>query len=347
MENTKENYFDTSNLEAGMVVKNYKELCALLGEQPKEGNSKKAQLAEWERYFLFEKQKGKQSYIILEIYDEPKNKAVKIGRPSIYLDYIEAILIDFLARKEGYTETMTKKNWWKTLGMVNEHYTQEEPLKYLEKNNVIINRKDLNDFFRRSNFKLDSIFMNALKSLESRKLIFYHVEIVIHWNGQYFVCNEEEEKEILSAERYVLCEVMGFNNMHEIYKCNKQKEYFENTKKYVYDLYGYDFYFKQIKIIYNQENMISVLPKEEIERMKQELNRKIMLSIINKNYEIATLWEDQFFNGECAWFDDMFQEKQYNIAKILIKLPKHEDALINPINLIDKMQYMEKMDFEE
>lgn len=37
-----EKIVDTSKLEKDMVVKNYKELCALVGEEPKGGNAKKA-----------------------------------------------------------------------------------------------------------------------------------------------------------------------------------------------------------------------------------------------------------------------------------------------------------------
>lgn len=40
--NDNEKLVDTSKLEKNMVVKNYKELCALVGEEPKGGNAKKA-----------------------------------------------------------------------------------------------------------------------------------------------------------------------------------------------------------------------------------------------------------------------------------------------------------------
>lgn len=89
--NTNENDFlpkaiDTTNLEIGMIAKNYKELCNLLNEPIKDGNSKKFQLKEWARYFEFEKQKWKQSYIILDIYDEPLEKEDnrKKGNNSVY-----------------------------------------------------------------------------------------------------------------------------------------------------------------------------------------------------------------------------------------------------------------------
>ena len=42
---------DTNTLKINDTFKNYKELCAYLGEEPKKANSKVAQLKEWERYF--------------------------------------------------------------------------------------------------------------------------------------------------------------------------------------------------------------------------------------------------------------------------------------------------------
>lgn len=52
-----------------MVVKNYRELCELLGEEIKTSSSKKAQLKRWSRYFLWDKKGHK--YTIKEIYDTP------------------------------------------------------------------------------------------------------------------------------------------------------------------------------------------------------------------------------------------------------------------------------------
>lgn len=49
---------DTSQLSEGLEVKNYRALCELVGEEPKTGNGKKAQLKEWERFFAMEKVKG-------------------------------------------------------------------------------------------------------------------------------------------------------------------------------------------------------------------------------------------------------------------------------------------------
>lgn len=68
---------DTNNIMVGQVVKNYKELCALLGEEIlKGGSSRTAQLKEFARYFKWER--DGQKYIITDIYDTPLPK--KDGR---------------------------------------------------------------------------------------------------------------------------------------------------------------------------------------------------------------------------------------------------------------------------
>ena len=62
----------TSLLDTNKTFKNYKELCAYLGETPTTANSKKAQIKEWERYFSFRKEG--QKIIITEVFDTPKEK---------------------------------------------------------------------------------------------------------------------------------------------------------------------------------------------------------------------------------------------------------------------------------
>ena len=43
-------------VQVGLRAKSYRALCALLEEPVKGGDSKKAQLKDWGRYFLWEKQ---------------------------------------------------------------------------------------------------------------------------------------------------------------------------------------------------------------------------------------------------------------------------------------------------
>ena len=46
-----------TNLKIGDTIKNYKEMCSLLGEKiTNGGKSKEAQIKNWERYFQYERQ---------------------------------------------------------------------------------------------------------------------------------------------------------------------------------------------------------------------------------------------------------------------------------------------------
>lgn len=71
---------DTSKLEVGMRVKNYKVLCELLGEPTKAGNPRIRQLNDFTRYFNYEKQGH--AFIITEILNKPKPKIDKRKDPK-------------------------------------------------------------------------------------------------------------------------------------------------------------------------------------------------------------------------------------------------------------------------
>ena len=181
-QNTKESILgiDTSGLELGMVVKNYREMCRILSEQICEGNSKKAQLKEWSRYFLWEK-KG-QKFIILDIYDEPLPKEDGRANKNIYATYIEVILIKILAKQKNSKDPFyfTTNQMWKLLGMINNNYRN---ISLDELNDRIpeydVKPFDVKKFYQRCNQRLRDILFSSLDRLESRALIKYDREIVI------------------------------------------------------------------------------------------------------------------------------------------------------------------------
>lgn len=90
-----------SQLELWQSYK-YSELCTLLGESEKQGNSKKAQEKEWSRYFEFiksGKNKGTR-YTVYDVYETEKRK-VPTGN-SKYIKMIEELLSYVLI---GYCES--------------------------------------------------------------------------------------------------------------------------------------------------------------------------------------------------------------------------------------------------
>lgn len=68
---------DLSKIKEGMVIKNYPELCKLLGIEEKESNSKESQIKELNRYVEF--LKNKQSFIIKRIRKIPLDKVDNRG----------------------------------------------------------------------------------------------------------------------------------------------------------------------------------------------------------------------------------------------------------------------------
>ncbi|MBR5537771.1 MAG: hypothetical protein IKU58_07720 [Clostridia bacterium] len=109
-----------SAVQVGLRVKSYRALCALLEEQVKGGDSKKAQLKEWERYFLWEQQGN--AFIIKEVYPVPLPR--EDGRAK-YLRCIEPLLLSLLAKYGGDHET-TMRQWGIDLGIFDKNIYDEE-----------------------------------------------------------------------------------------------------------------------------------------------------------------------------------------------------------------------------
>ncbi|MCF2642246.1 hypothetical protein I6E50_07485 [Roseburia hominis] len=277
---------DTSGFAVGMVIKNYKELCNLLGQEVKSGKSKKLQLEDFKRYFDWEK--SGQKFIITDIYDTPltKEDRRKLGNNSIYVKYIELILLQYLSKQEGYTKTFTKRNWWELLGMVNRKYNKISK-KQLENIDYTITSYQINHFYQRCNKKLEQILFSALNNLKNRKLIIWEMQTVvvaINENGKevYFLADDEDKKKILQVERYVLKNVMGYEKMIQVFCRFRQNEYYQQVNEKLNELYGWDHYFKQIKLIYTPEDVLEAIQQSEIDLQKEILNEKI-INVLNEN----------------------------------------------------------------
>lgn len=155
-EKTKLTGIDTSGLSVGMVVRNYKQLCEILSQSIKSGKSRKLQLEEFRRYFDWEK--AGQKFIITDIYDTPleKEDKRKFGNNSIYVRYIEVILLKYLSQQTGYTRTLTKRKWWELLGIVNSKYSRVSS-KELEDLDYSVTAWEIKNFYQRCNKKLEEI----------------------------------------------------------------------------------------------------------------------------------------------------------------------------------------------
>ena len=282
---------NTSNLKVGQVVKNYKELCALLEEEVKTGKSKQLQLDNLKRFFEWEK--AGQKFIITDIYDTPLPKVDgrSSGNNSKYVRCIELLLLRYLLDKKDYTATLTKRNWWQILGMINNKYNQierdKEKREELQKNNPILTSYEIKHFYQRSNKKLQQILFSALNSLSSRKLIEYEIETVIvkeddKGKMRYEIATKYEKKAILKEERYILRYVMGYEKIIQVFCRFEQDKYYAKVNERLYELYKWQHYFKRIRIVYNQEYISDAINDIGSEIIREELNDKVV-SALNNN----------------------------------------------------------------
>ena len=282
---------NTSNLKVGQVVKNYKELCALLEEEVKTGKSKQLQLDNLKRFFEWEK--AGQKFIITDIYDTPLPKVDgrSSGNNSKYVKCIELLLLRYLLDKKDYTATLTKRNWWQILGMINNKYNQierdKEKREELQKNNPILTSYEIKHFYQRSNKKLQQILFSALNSLSSRKLIEYEIETVIvkeddKGKMRYEIATKYEKKAILKEERYILRYIMGYEKIIQVFCRFEQDKYYAKVNERLYELYKWHHYFKRIRIVYNQEYISDAINDIGSEIIREELNDKVV-SALNNN----------------------------------------------------------------
>ena len=289
---------DTTNLQVGMVVKNYKELCELLHEKPlKSGNnSHKAQQKRWARYFSMEKGRGR-SIVILDIYDEPlpADDKRKAGNGNIYLKYIETILLKYMYYKKGQVCYATRNQLWSILGMINSNY-KKIPLHALqvevEYSNVT--KWQLNNFYMRCNSRLNSILFTALNNLSNRSLIDYQIQTIIvvpstdkkNTLSRHYVADDDEIRRILAVERKVLNN-MGLESKNHAACTMRLNEFYNKVNEILFDMYGWERKYERIKIIFNEADIQEAITKNEYELQMLYLN-ELVIGSIDKNAQTVS-----------------------------------------------------------
>lgn len=75
---------------------------------------------------------------------------------------------------------------------------------------------------------------------------------------------------------------MGYEKIIQVFCRFKQNEYYKLVNDRIYELYGWHHYFKQIKLIYTQKDVLEAIQQSEIELQKSILNEKI-IKVLNDN----------------------------------------------------------------
>lgn len=243
------------NLTEGMIIKNYKGLCDLLGVEPKPtGNPKTAQLKEFVQFFDFCKVEGSQQLMITKIHDTLKDKTDlrKLGSRSKYINEIGDILVNYLYEQgkveDKYSTTLSLGQTLEVLGMVNKSYSiglrhKRETAEVLDMNIFSVHY-----FFNNTRSEFRKIIERALNNLSSRR--------VLNWNKCIMICekdgedktyrkaDKQEEESIINAEKKIL-EHLNVRNMQELLFGGKQRKFNKLVKerlpsKWLFYFYAYD-----------------------------------------------------------------------------------------------------------
>lgn len=309
-------------------VRNYKTMCDLLGEEATDGNSRKAQINRWKRYFEFHKEG--QKFVVDEIYEEPfPTDDARKRREGLYVKYIELLLLEFLSKQVDYKVTLGNKEMYRILGMTNARYDIRNKMGSTKANEILrqtimnnedkfaftnspkVSNFDINNFYFRAEQKLNRILYSALRSMKDRFLIDYKkVNIIAEYNEDdsqhldYRESNAYEDKIILEAKNKIIKE-MGYDNLTEImlrYKCD---DFYEKFNEYIKEEYGWEKCYPQLRVVYIDDIAKQIpLKAEEIKKLsiedkRTQLNEEIIKCLntqAEKKYKEA---EARFFEYEC------------------------------------------------
>ncbi len=254
---------DLDNLKNDMIVKNYKEMCLILGEETMEGNSRKAQIKEWERHFDYERQGNK--YIIKEVYSTPLPK--DFSDNDVYTKYVQVILMKHL--KEQGSGEFTMKQLLQLCGFVNQYWDDMNLLaEYVDENDITYQqaRYYYNQLYGHVYTYCTKAITRCLDRLQKRGFL--------RWNKVLFIQQDNKTREatVEETEKYldVVCKVkeeMGFKYLN-VYNRN---EYYKKISEYIAE-YEWDNAFNFIRIVYAPSFIDKIIEESEKEYMESLLS---------------------------------------------------------------------------
>ena len=189
-------FINLKELKIGTMVKNYKELCNILGIEPTTGHSKIKQLEWFEEYFTYKKEGHK--FIITGILDKPV-KPMKDNRGGSYNTYdytenIEKLILDILAQSQNTGRVFLSKNrFFHALFMINSNYLNyswnrtKELSKHLD-----VSEDNIQEWLDTTGGVLERSLESALKNLRNQALVI--------WSKEITICKLEE---VLGSEHLV------------------------------------------------------------------------------------------------------------------------------------------------
>ena len=326
----------------------YSELCALLGEPEKQGNSKKAQEKEWARYFEFEKigeTKGVR-YIIDDIYDVEKRKP-PVGN-SKYVKLIESLLssviIDY-CEKENTDKVRIVTDWRSiayTLYIFNNNALRGN--KYLRTEAMLydIPEQAFDAFIHADSRYVQTKIERALNNMVKNEEITWRMIHVGLLNNEYHELSEQEYLKYCEIKKDLIREYMP--------DCN---DVGKGMWKIIDRKQQSSFYAELNELTEAKMGICKVFPKYEIQTRKKLMMYATERLTGLKYGEVALKLNEEIYNGLRASramlcykkikTRDLATGEYITIDEENLVSPKERDCLIGLVHGLEGGEILELM----
>lgn len=275
------------NIHEGDVFKNYKELCAALGTEPKTGCSKMAHINQLGTFCQFHK--SGREFCIDKIYDKALAPTANTQRNNSattfsFNVYIQPVLFHLLYSNDGQI-CMSKTELYKNLGLIrNTLYTDDIEKNFL--NNPLIEPLLLNELKRRLYAKLRSIVSYSLQTLEEKNVLTQRSVITItDTKGNKHIATQQEELIINAINHKVLNEI-NCKTIEQVFFNNESYTYYSKIREALNE-HGWSSFKNEILITLTEKYKVQPLGEKELKRVKQKLNlnlRKFIMHQVMTDY---------------------------------------------------------------
>lgn len=284
-------------LKDNMVFVNYRELCSYLEMPEKGGKGKEYQLKELERYALVFK--GKRSFMIKKVYDEPlpkednrKNNGREKSEATIIIEKL--FLASLLDRRGNIFSTPTAI--LEEFLMVNDNFTKGLNDKNLVTKTIDVNLDSVERFYNINVSLLKNSLDRALNNLAKSALLTYCKDYAVIENDGYFRPATDREKQIiLDTMREIMTE-LGISNLGQAFSRELISTFYMRCTLRVRELTDNKVhrFMQSYNIVYSvSENTITEnrLTHEKQKELKLRLNQLVCENIISNadnRYEKAS-----------------------------------------------------------
>jgi hypothetical protein len=347
------------NVKVGDRIKNYKELCKVLGINETGGKSKVLQLENVQRYLRYEM--SKREFIILEIYSHEIEKSDKrhLGNSSVYFPHLEFLIMDYLA-KQRYNDDfnlieLTVKDIALLTGMCKRDYINKT-FEEIKKEHPEITEFDNNDLRRRFESKISRTVDQALKNLSTRYIVVhkgYKIKKKRPNGYGYFWtrATEEEEVKINDVKDEILTD-MEIDNIGTVLMKFKAKEFYNKVNDLLNDRFKWDEIYSTYFIGFSNrvDKNVEKFKKSYPALMEQkiELNKKIVKYMdkqADDKYEKNSIeYEKEISNyfGERSpiksdkekfifKYKDNYKDNQKTLSKALLKIEEDKQKYFDTL----------------